>query len=43
MRSTLCKSFDGFFLLFEMANTVYVLVGKGREMTSSLKTIFALC
>ena len=42
MRSTLCKSLDGFFL-FEMANTVYVLVGKGREMTSSLKTIFALC
>lgn len=42
VRSTLCKSFDG-VCLFETRNTVYVLVGKGREMTASLKTIFGLC
>lgn len=42
VRSTLCKSFDG-DCLFETRNTVYVLVGKGREMTASLKTIFGLC
>lgn len=42
VRSTLCKSFDG-ACLFETRNTVYVLMGKGREMTASLKTIFGLC
>lgn len=42
VRSTLCKSFDG-VCLFETRNTVYVLVGQGREMTASLKTIFGLC
>lgn len=42
VRSTLCMSFDG-VCLFETRNTVYVLVGQGREMTASLKTIFALC
>lgn len=42
VRSTLCKSFDG-VCLFETRNTVYVLVGQGREMTASLKTIFSLC
>lgn len=42
VRSTLCKSFDG-FCLFETRNTVYVLVGQGREMKASLKTIFGLC
>lgn len=42
VRSTLCKSFDG-VCLFETRNTVYALVGKGREMTASLKTIFGLC
>ncbi|MBD8472484.1 hypothetical protein IFT98_19975 [Pseudomonas sp. CFBP 8770] len=42
VRSTLCKSFDG-VCLFETRNTVYVLMGKGREMTASLKTIFGLC
>lgn len=42
VRSTLCVSFDG-VCLFETRNTVYVLVGQGREMTASLKTIFALC
>lgn len=42
VRSTLCKSFDG-VCLFETRNTVYVLMGKGREMTASLKTIFSLC
>lgn len=41
VRSTLCKSFDG-ICLFETRNTVYVLVGQGREMTASLKTIFNL-
>lgn len=41
VRSTLCKSFDG-ICLFETRNTVYVLAGQGREMTASLKTIFAL-
>jgi hypothetical protein len=42
VRSTLCKSFDR-VCLFETRNTVYVLMGKGREVTASLKTIFALC
>ena len=42
VRSTLCKSFDG-ICLFETRNTVYVLVGEGREMKASLKTIFSLC
>ena len=42
VRSTLCKSFDG-VCLFETRNTVYVLVGEGREMKASLKTIFDLC
>ena len=42
VRSTLCKSFDG-VCLFETRNTVYVLMGEGREMTASLKTIFGLC
>ena len=42
VRSTLCVSFDD-VCLFETRNTVYVLVGQGREMTASLKTIFALC
>lgn len=42
VRSTLCKSFDG-VCLFETRNTVYVLVGQGREMKASLKTIFGLC
>lgn len=42
VRSTLCKSFDG-VCLFETRNTVYVLVGEGREMKASLKTIFGLC
>lgn len=42
VRSTLCKSFDG-VCLFETRNTVYVLMGRGREMTASLKTIFSLC
>ena len=42
VRSTLCKSFDG-VCLFETRNTVYVLVGEGREMRASLKTIFGLC
>ena len=42
VRSTLCKSFDG-VCLFETRNTVYVLMGNGREMTASLKTIFGLC
>ena len=42
VRSTLCKSFDG-VCLFETRNTVYVLVGGGREMKASLKTIFGLC
>ena len=42
VRSTLCKSFDG-VCLFETRNTVYVLVGEGREMKASLKTIFSLC
>ena len=42
VRSTLCKSFDG-VCLFETRNTVYVLMGQGREMTASLKTIFSLC
>ena len=42
VRSTLCKSFDG-VCLFETRNTVYVLMGKGREMTASLNTIFGLC
>ena len=42
VRSTLCKSFDG-ICLFETRNTVYVLVGEGREMKASLKTIFGLC
>ncbi|MGZ9709068.1 DUF6957 family protein [Pseudomonas sp. GNP013] len=42
VRSTLCKSFDG-VCLFETRNTVYALIGKGREMTASLKTIFGLC
>ena len=42
VRSTLCKSFDG-VCLFETRNTVYVLVGQGREMKASLKTIFSLC
>jgi hypothetical protein len=42
VRSTLCKSFDG-ICLFETRNTVYVLVGQGREMNASLKTIFGLC
>ncbi|ROM18401.1 hypothetical protein BK643_05845 [Pseudomonas protegens] len=42
VRSTLCKSFDG-VCFFETRNTVYVLMGEGREVTASLKTIFALC
>ena len=42
VRSTLCKSFDG-VCLFETRNTIYVLVGQGREMKASLKTIFDLC
>lgn len=42
VRSTLCKSFDG-VCLFETRNTIYVLVGQGREMKASLKTIFGLC
>ncbi|MGN2406664.1 DUF6957 family protein [Pseudomonas syringae] len=42
VRSTLCKSFDG-VCLFETRNTIYVLVGQGREMKASLKTIFELC
>ena len=42
VRSTLCKSFDG-VCLFETRNTIYVLVGQGREMKASLKTIFSLC
>lgn len=42
VRSTLCNSFDG-VCLFETRNTVYVLVGEGREMKASLKTIFGLC
>ena len=42
VRSTLCKSFDG-VCLFETRNTIYVLVGEGREMKASLKTIFGLC
>jgi len=42
VRSTLCKSFDG-VCLFETRNTVYVLMGQGREMTATLKAIFSLC
>ena len=42
VRSTLCKTFDG-VCMFETRNTVYVLMGQGREMTASLKTIFSLC
>ena len=42
VRSTLCKTFDG-VCMFETRNTVYVLMGQGREMTATLKAIFALC
>jgi len=42
VRSTLCKTYDG-VCMFETRNTVYVLVGPGREQTASLKTIFSLC
>jgi hypothetical protein len=41
VRSTLCKTYDG-VCMFETRNTVYVLIGQGREQTASLKTIFAL-
>ena len=42
VRSTLCKTYDG-VCMFETRNTVYVLIGQGREQTASLKTIFSLC
>lgn len=42
VRSTLCKTFDG-VCMFETRNTVYVLMGQGREITATLKAIFALC
>jgi hypothetical protein len=42
VRSTLCKTYDS-VCMFETRNTVYVLVGPGREQTASLKTIFGLC
>ncbi|WP_412763290.1 DUF6957 family protein (plasmid) [Pseudomonas aeruginosa] len=42
VRSTLCKTYDG-VCMFETRNTVYVLIGQGREQTASLKTIFGLC
>jgi len=41
VRSTLCKTYDG-VCMFETRNTVYVLIGQGREQTASLKTIFGL-
>ena len=42
VRATLCKAFHG-DCRFETRTTVYVLMGEGREMTASLKTIFGLC
>jgi len=40
MRSTFAVSFEEGFL-FETRNTVYVLMGNGREKSVSLKTIFS--
>lgn len=41
VRSSMCRSFEG-GCLFETRNTIYVLIGPGREQAGSLKTIFSL-